>query len=78
MECSQQTTTRLQIILIFLWYKGTTNSHFVDEPVRQVNLDFVLASANGLGFSFAIIRISHTRITPSDDAEAKMLGVSEV
>jgi len=49
----------------------------MDEPARQVNLDFVLASASGLGFSFEIIRTSHTRITPSDDAEAKMLGVSQ-
>ena len=53
------------------------HSHFMDEPARQVNLDFVLASASGLGFSFEIIRTSHTRITPSDDAEAKMLGVSQ-
>lgn len=53
------------------------HNHFIDEPARQVNLDFVFASASGFGFSFEVIRTSQIRMTPSDDAEAIKLDVSE-
>ena len=49
-----------------------------DDPARHVSLDFVLASANGFGFSFMDMRRSQTRITPSDDADANKYGSSTV
>jgi len=52
-------------------------THFNDVPARQVSLAFVLASANGVGFAFPIVRTSHTLMTPSDEAEAIRLESSD-
>lgn len=52
------------------------NSHLMDDPVRHVSLDFVLASASGIGFSFLVMRTSQTRMIPSDDADATMCWLS--
>lgn len=44
----------------------------MDDPARQVSLDFVSASASGFGLSLLVMRTSQTRMTPSDDADATM------
>nr|GMD08158.1 hypothetical protein Iba_chr06cCG14060 [Ipomoea batatas] len=44
----------------------------MDDPARQVSLDFVLAIASGFDF----MRTSHTRMCPSDDADATKYGYS--
>uniref|UniRef100_A0A0A9E589 Uncharacterized protein n=1 Tax=Arundo donax TaxID=35708 RepID=A0A0A9E589_ARUDO len=57
----------------------TCNSitHFNDVPARHVSLAFVLASANGVGSAFPIVRTSHILMTPSDEAEAIRLESSD-
>jgi hypothetical protein len=54
------------------------NSHLRDVPARHVRRDFVSASRSGTHFSVdEAILISHTLITPSDDADEINLGESE-
>lgn len=52
------------------------DSHLIDDPARQVSLDFVSASANGFGFSLMAMRTSQTRIIPFEDADATRYGSS--
>lgn len=60
-----------------LFFRRILYTHILrDDPARQVSLDFVLASANGTGLSFAVIRTSHTLIKPSEDAETTKLDAS--
>lgn len=54
------------------------NLHLRDVPARHVRRDFVSVSKSGAHFSVdEAILISHTLITPSDDAEEINFGESE-
>jgi len=61
--------------LCMLWKR--VNSQLRADPARQVSLDLVFVSANGFAFSLAAIRMSQTRMIPSEDAEATKYGSSD-
>lgn len=52
------------------------NLHLTEDPARQVSLDLVLASANGVGLSLVAIRTSQTFMIPSEEADATKNGSS--
>jgi hypothetical protein len=66
----------LQFVIGFIIRGNLLDSHLIDDPARQVSLDFVSASANGFGFSLTTMRTSQTRIIPFDDADATRYGSS--
>uniref|UniRef100_A0A0A9HT48 Uncharacterized protein n=1 Tax=Arundo donax TaxID=35708 RepID=A0A0A9HT48_ARUDO len=59
------------------FFTCTSITHFNDVPARHISIASVLASANGVGFAFPIVRTSHLLMTPSDEAEAIRLESSD-